>query len=254
MAFSVIDAQGRRKEFASPTETTKTTTGNIDNLDFSNADIIRMNNASDATIRGLAAGVSGQKVTIVSIGAGHVYLAHQNTNSSAENRLINFVTSGNTPLAAGVGSAILQYDGTTLRWRLVSHDMGAYISPGFSAGDFTANGSMTYTVDSGVGFITYTYYIFARTMVLTWYIVGTIGGTPNTQTRIAIPNAYGLSNAVTTQLIFTSDNTTAKTGVGLAVSGEAYVRCYRDQSLTANWEAAGTDKSESRGTILMGLT
>lgn len=40
------------------TETTIATTGNIDDLSFSNANIIRMNNASDATIRGLAAGTA----------------------------------------------------------------------------------------------------------------------------------------------------------------------------------------------------
>ncbi len=254
MAFNVIDAQGRVKGFNSPSEVTKTTTGNIDNLDFANADIIRMNNASLSTIRGLAAGVAGQTVTIVSIGAGQVNLAHQDTNSAAGNRFINYVTTGVTPLAAGVGSATYQYDATTARWRLVAHSQGAYITPTFSAGNFTANGAMTYTVTQGVGDIAYVYYINGRTMTLSWYIVGTIGGTPNTQTRIAIPGGYGLSNSVTTQIIFTSDNTTPKSGITLGVSGEAYIRCYRDITLAFNWEAAGTDHSESRGTVILGLT
>src|ERR1035437_1222491 len=73
-------------------EFTVTTTGNIDDLDFSNANTIRMNNASLATIRGLKAGVAGQQVTIVSVGAGEVDLAHQNTGSLAVNRFQNKAT------------------------------------------------------------------------------------------------------------------------------------------------------------------
>lgn len=131
-------------------EVTKTTTGNIDDLDFSNATIIRMNNATDATIRGMVAGVAGQQVTIVSVGAGKVLLAHQNAGSSAPNRLINEATSANTPLAAGSGVATYQYDGTTARWRLIGHEQGAWIRSTFAAGDFGTNGSgMTWTVDAG---------------------------------------------------------------------------------------------------------
>ena len=110
-------------------EFTTTSTGNIDDLDFSNASLVRMNNATDATIRGLLAGTAGQRVTIQSVGAGHVYLSHQNTgDATAANRLINFITSADTPLAAGVGSATFEYDGTTSRWRLIAHHQGAAIA------------------------------------------------------------------------------------------------------------------------------
>jgi len=88
-------------------EVTLTTTGNIDDLDFGNVSLIRMNNASLATIRGLKAGYAGQIVTIVSVGAGQVDLAHQNAGSSAGNRFINFATIGTTCLAAGVGTLII---------------------------------------------------------------------------------------------------------------------------------------------------
>lgn len=130
------------------TETTVTTTGNIDDLSFSNASIIRMNNASDSTIRGLAPGTAGQHVTIVSVGAGNVFLAHQNIGSTAADRLINAATSANTPLAAGVGAASYTYDATTARWRLVSHTQGAWITPTYASGNFTGN-TGTWTVDAG---------------------------------------------------------------------------------------------------------
>jgi hypothetical protein len=99
---------------------TFTTTGNIDNLDFQHARYIRANNATLATIRGLVAGYyDGQVVTIVSIGAGQVNLSHQNTNSTAANRIIT--NNANThAYAAGTGTVTLQYDLTTARWRVTA--------------------------------------------------------------------------------------------------------------------------------------
>lgn len=151
MSFSVLDANGNLKtnalgdpvtiahggtgqttagpaQAALNAEFTTTTTGNIDDLDFSNASIIRMNNASLATIRGLKAGTAGQQVTLVSIGAGQVDLSNQDAGSSAANRLINTVTSISTSLAAGAGKAIYQYDATTARWRLIHHEQGGVVS------------------------------------------------------------------------------------------------------------------------------
>src|SRR4051812_31721492 len=86
-----------------PTQIDISTTGTINDLSFNDANLIRMGNATDATIQGLAAGVHGQIVWIASVGAGHVFLAHQNASSAANNRIINNATSGNTPLAAGFG-------------------------------------------------------------------------------------------------------------------------------------------------------
>jgi len=128
MGISVHDASGGLRVTPAVSATTVTTTGNIDNLDFGNADLIRMNNASLSTIRGLVAGRSGQTVTIVSIGAGQVDFAHQNAGSSAANRLINLATSMVTSAAAGSGAATYQYDATTARWRLISHSQGAPIA------------------------------------------------------------------------------------------------------------------------------
>lgn len=119
---------GYRLIVPSTLEITSTSTGNIDDFDFGNANLIRMNNATLATIRGLKAGTPGQVVTIVSIGAGEVDTAHQDANSAASNRMINVATSAVTPLAAGVGRASYQYDGTTNRWRLIFHDQGAAIA------------------------------------------------------------------------------------------------------------------------------
>jgi hypothetical protein len=95
------------------------TTGTINDLDFQSCAVIRMTNATLATLTGLKAGYPGQMVTIVATGAGQVNLSHQNAGSAAANRLINAVTSAVTSLAAGVGAATYTYDDTTARWRLV---------------------------------------------------------------------------------------------------------------------------------------
>jgi hypothetical protein len=113
-------------------------------------------------------------VTIISIGAGQVDLAHQNTNSTAANRMINFVTSASSSLAAGKGTATFKYDATTARWRLVGHFQGAAITIAYASGNFGTFGGGTWTVDSGDvvdqsytlvnNIITYSFNVFSTTV------------------------------------------------------------------------------------------
>jgi hypothetical protein len=90
--------------------------------------VLRMNNASDATITGVSGGVDGAILSIVSIGAGNVFLSHQAAGSTATNRLINILTSSTTPLAAALGTATYVYDSTSGRWRLIRHEQGGFIT------------------------------------------------------------------------------------------------------------------------------
>ncbi len=190
--------QGVAGSGSTPTEFTLTTTGNIDDLDFSNANVIRFNNATLSTLRGLKAGTAGQQVTIVSVGAGEVDLAHQNAGSVAANRLINFVTGGVTPLAAGIGTAVYEYDGTTARWRLVTHTQGAAITVPYNAGNFTTDAG-TWTVDAGDQ-VTYSFYLTGNILQVFLSLQTTTvvqaGGGP-TQLRITLPNGYTGSAAPT---------------------------------------------------------
>ncbi len=116
------------------------------------ADILRCNNVSDLTIQGIVAPASpakpGKRLTIVSVGVGNVYLAHENTGSTAGYRLINMATTGNTPLVAAKGWAELVYDNIHGRWRLVAHEMGGSLTATFAAGNFTSSPG-TWTVESG---------------------------------------------------------------------------------------------------------
>jgi hypothetical protein len=172
------------------TEATTTSTGNQDDVDFSNADLLRCDNASLLTLRGLKAGAEGQRLTIVSVGAGQVDLSHQDVaDATAANRLINIAASSVTSLAAGAGSATYVYDSVTARWRLVAHEQGNWIAPAFSAGDFTANGAMTWTVENGD--VRVYYWLRGRSLQVSIRLSSTsVGGTLDTKLLMKIPGGF----------------------------------------------------------------
>lgn len=215
-------------------EASLTTTGNIDDLDFSNASLVRMNNATDATLRGLVAGTAGQVVSIQSVGAGNVFLAHQNAGSTAANRLINFATSANTPLAAGVGVAVYQYDGTTARWRLITHDQGVGITPTFAAGDYTASGSMTWTLQSG-DVLAEHYYLRGRKLTVAIALSSTtVGGSVSTGLRRLL-FGFTAKDFQRTAVVIT-DNGVRSTGYIEVTAAITYAEFHRSDN--ANWTLA----------------
>jgi len=87
-----------------------------------------LNNAALLNVQGIAAGLSGQLLFLFSKGAGQVDLNHLHASGTALGKLKLIATTGLTSLAAGVGTAVLQYDATVTQWRLVSHDQGAWIA------------------------------------------------------------------------------------------------------------------------------
>jgi hypothetical protein len=140
--------------------------------------VLYLNNATLLTIQGIAAGLSGQRLTVISKGAGQVDLAHLHASGTALGKLKLCATTGLTSLAAGSGVAVVQYDATVTQWRLVAHEQGAWITPTYAAGTFTGNASMTWTVDAGdVG--TLKYRLAGRTMTVAYSFTTTsVGGTP----------------------------------------------------------------------------
>lgn len=204
-------------------ELTITTTGAINDLDITTgastgnivaASVLRMNNASLATLQGLQGGRAGQQIIILNVGSSLVLLAHQNAGSIASNRLNNLATSAATPLAAG-GSAVYEYDATSSFWRLIAHDQGAWITPTFAAGNYTANGAMTWTLQStDVG--TMMYKLYGNTMVVLFSLnTTTVGGTVNNTLLIGNANYGGFSCAanVTVNPVLTFDNNVRSVGL-----------------------------------------
>jgi hypothetical protein len=174
---------------AAITPVVQTTTSTGTQNDFAltaDCDVLRCNNATLLTLTGFAAGFDGQRVVIVSIGAGQVDLSHQAAGSTAANRLINFATSASTSLAAGSGTAEIEYDATTARWRLIRHDQGAWIVPTYASGNFTGDVT-TWTVDSA-DILTSAYWLKGRTLNVIFIAQSTSTGA-GTNNALRVANA-----------------------------------------------------------------
>lgn len=230
-------------------EKTVTTTGNIDDLDLEGAGLLRMNNASLATIRGFASGYAGQEVTVVSIGAGQVDLAHQNAGSVAGNRLRNVATSGNTSLAAGSGQATYKYDEETARWRLVTHDQGAYITPAFDAGNFTTDVG-TWTVQAGDVF-SYAYKLSGVSLHVILSIQVTTVATAPTQLRTAVPGGFTPAVSVLAVGEVLDNGIAALALLDISSALNNYIRAYK---LGGAAFAAATDNTYVIGSISFPVT
>jgi hypothetical protein len=188
--YDVVDARWE--------ENTTTSTGSQNNFDISDADVLRCNNASLLTLTGIAAPASpakpGKRLIIYSVGAGQVDLANQSASSTAANRIINGVT-GTISLAAGYGRAVLVYDDTTDRWRVIAHEQGAYITPTFAAGNFTSDVG-SWTVASG-DVTTCAYYLRGKQLTVQFDIITTsVSGTP-AELRIGNGAFGGFTFAIT---------------------------------------------------------
>lgn len=133
---------------------------------------LRLDNASLLRITGFSAGVAGQRLTVISVGAGQVDFAHENAGSVAANRLHNFATSGDTSLASAVGTAVFEYDASNARWRMVEHNQGAWITVAFAAGNFSATGGGTWTVGAA-DVSTLAYFLRDRTLTVNWQVSST---------------------------------------------------------------------------------
>lgn len=226
---------------------TITTTGNIDDLDFGNANLIHMNNASLTTIRGLKAGYSGQKVVISSRGAGQVDLAYKNTGSAVANRLENFATSAATSLAAGTGHVIYQYDTVDALWHMISHFQGAWIDVAYASGDFTGSGTITWTVAAG-DVSAHRYYLDGRTLYMVVALDTTSVSGAGNQLFIAVPGGFTVAGTCYGVLGDVIDNGVATTGFYRANTvGDVIIGCIRTDA--ANW-AASVDNTYIRGMLI----
>lgn len=198
--------------------------------------VIYANNASLLTVQGIAAGLAGQRLTIVSKGAGQVDFAHLHAAGTALGKLKLFATTGLTSLAAGIGVATFQYDLAATQWRLLEHEQGDWIAPAYSAGNFTAGGAMTWTVDAGdIG--VYVYWLKGRTLFVGLSVSATsVGGTPADSLLVAIPGGFTALGTTRTVFTFSDAGGTRVAGTAFANSGGGLIFLRKFDS--ANWSAA----------------
>ena len=222
------------------TEQTTTATGTQHDFSLSGArTYLRCNNASALVLTGFSvAGATppaGARVIIDNVGTSTVKVDHQNTGSTAAYRAIAVSTQGQIVGAGGRIEGV--YDATTDRWRIACVDPGAPIAVTFSAGNFTGNGSMTWTVGAGDQG-TFQYTQRGKLLRVALQVVSsTVGGTPNTHLQVAIPGGFtaGGTCRVGCSLL---DNSIADIGVAGVTSSTTVI--YVMLRAGGNW-AASTD-------------
>lgn len=178
---------------------TTTSTGTQNNFDpgingNGGTTVIRCNNASQLNITGFPIGLLDGQTIVVQAVNSLVALLHNDSGSTY--KLLNFAATGITGLqpantGANQASATYRWDGSSLAWRMVSHEQGSWITPGFSAGNFTASAG-NWTVDSG-DITTQAYYLSGRSLSVIFEIVDTdVSATPATLSMV-IPGGFTAS-------------------------------------------------------------
>ena len=192
--------------------------------------------SGDLTINGMAGGVTGRRVTIRNYAPGTVYVNHNNASGVAGGHLLNPATSGPTPIATN-GYATYVHDGTY--WLLVAHEQGAWVTPPFSAANFSALASMTWTVAAG-GVTICRYRLAGRALTWNYYIQGTAGGTASNNLIVTAGAWGGYSQA--SGLI--APNCAADAGAGFTAAsvaqgggaaGLAATTIYFSKNAAPNW-------------------
>lgn len=192
--------------------------------------VIFWSGAGDITVTGFAGGVSGLIVGLVNTGSNVATFSHQSGSSSAGNKFRNTSTSGGTPVAAG-GRIFFQYDGTD--WRLIVHEQGAWITPTFSAGDYTASAG-TWTVGSG-DVTVLKYRLAGRQLFLNFRVETTdVSTTPATLSRV-IPGGFTNATAMLTPIYYEDNGGAGATG-NLSSSAASTTLLFSKYS--GNWSAA----------------
>jgi hypothetical protein len=121
-----------------------------------------------------------------------------------------------------------------------------WTAPAFNAGDFTASGSMTITVESG-DVLNYAYIIFGNTMTVSFSLNNfTIAGTPDTIVYIKIPASKTATKRVDT-VCRGKDNGTASFMWAGAAAGATNIGVGFISG--ANWTAS-TNNSSILGEII----
>lgn len=114
--------------------------------------------------------------------------------------------------------------------------IGEWTDVAFSAGNFTGNGSMTWTLASGDA-STNRYVKHNKTLTWSVFLITTsVGGTPSTDLQIAVPGGFTFANSGNAcHAALVSDNGTIREGIVRPTSGSIL-----SIQLTsgANWAAA----------------
>ncbi len=112
-APSFATPAGGTPTVASPSQITS----NQNDYAGATADINRLSSDAARDITGFSGGTDGKTLVLVNVGSNTITLKHQDSGSSAGNRII--VPWAADYILAADGAAVLVYDNTTSRWRVI---------------------------------------------------------------------------------------------------------------------------------------
>jgi hypothetical protein len=233
---------------------TSSTTGTVNQF-VPTSSLVYLTNAADVTINGILAGYDGQEVTFVAAGTNPAFFNPQNGGATAADRLANWVTIGFTPIAPG-GTVTYKYDATAgvLRWRLIAHNQGDFLSIPFASCVYDSNTGAFWTVIAG-NVTSQKYFVLGRTLFVHVALTGTttVAGV-GARLRIDFSAYAGWTWLNTTRsLARVTDGGAAQAGMMTAGSGGvAIVQFSHDLADTA-W-AAGAGRAIDGATVLVMLT
>lgn len=81
-------------------------------------DILRVSSDAARSITGVVAGTEAEARLLINVGSFAITLKHESSSSTAANRLV-VPWAGDYVLSAAGGAALLVYDATSSRWRVV---------------------------------------------------------------------------------------------------------------------------------------
>lgn len=176
---------------------------------------------------------------------------------SGDSRVVDFIANGTTYLRLAPGGVLSFLNGATMTVPASSVNnaaltgIGSWTDVAYSAGNFTANNSMTWTVQSGDQ-LSYRYALVGNTMMLQVSIASTtVAGTPDTELRIGIPGGLtGESGSGSAQqgACHIRDNNTYGVGLWSVADEGTYVAFYKADFSSA-W-AAATDTTAIRCSMM----
>ena len=124
----------------------------------------------------------------------------------------------------------------------------AWTTPAFNAGDFTAEGAMTWTVEAG-DVITYSYIIIGKTMFINFNIdLTTVGGTLSSMLFIAIP-AGKVATKLAKFVYALSEGTGWLPAIAQVNVSGTTISLYKDMTQGGNF-TAGTDTHYTSGSLV----
>lgn len=144
-----------------------------------------------------------------------------------------------TNINALIANAIVFGNSITERARSVA--MGEWTTPTFAAGDYTASGAQTWTVAGG-NIQADNYMRVGLTLFVNFFVVSTtVGGTPSSELRKAIPAGL-IASGISSGAFKYTDNGTDGTGRWAVLNGGTFISFFKDATgAPANWSASTTN-------------